>query len=613
MSDLPNGMFTLADLPQRGTVEKLAFGVGWPELDEIFKFYPSQFVVVTGKAGQGKSTFILNCLVKLAYERGMASFLYVPENEANLRDKIRRLWTLDDASFEFLARSKFIIQTSIRDQEHPAHTMPWILNRAAQVVESHKVEVVMIDPWNELDRAKPKDMLLTDYIGECIMQIKDFCRSLGVTVIVLAHPTKAVNENGGRIPHLSDIEGCYTDDTEVLTRRGWLHHSQITLSDDVACFDPETSGVVYAQPSNVLRKEFDGEIHRFFGNGYDLAVTPQHRMVVKPDWDEPVGSGKGRPVRFKKGEWAFCHAQDLPRSQFVLPLAGNAIGGADPRNISIGSREYTIEAFLRLAGWFVAEGHCGPTGLTWSQAKGELADAFTAAFSEVGIPATVAWQDPHGKGKLVTGRWYVGNRFCPEIVAWFKANCGEGAANKRIPAAIFDLSPRLKRVFLDAYIEGDGSSDSAGFTATTISRGLRDDLQRLAVELGLPTSFGTRPASGNNQEIYWIRFGAENRREVSMRSHRNLTMEKYSGFVWCLTVPTGAYFVRRNGSVTACGNSMNWYNKADNGLIVVREEDNSARIISAKVREIGAGKVGMAWFKVNPATGAFEPQYGAVT
>ena len=98
-----------------------------------------------------------------------------------------------------------------------------------------------------------------------------------------------------------------------------------------------------------------------------------------------------------------------------------------------------------------------------------------------------------------------------------------------------------------------------------------------------------------------------------MRSHRNLTMEKYSGFVWCLTVPTGAYFVRRNGSVTACGNSMNWYNKADNGLIVVREEDNSARIISAKVREIGAGKVGMAWFKVNPATGAFEPQYGAVT
>src|SRR5690242_7446022 len=117
MTDLPQGMFTLADLPQRGSVAKLAFGVGWHELDEIFKIYPSQFVVVTGKAGQGKSTFVLNCLVKLAYERGMASFLYVPENEANLRDKLRRIWSRDDASFEFLARSKFIVQTSIRDED----------------------------------------------------------------------------------------------------------------------------------------------------------------------------------------------------------------------------------------------------------------------------------------------------------------------------------------------------------------------------------------------------------------------------------------------------------------------------------------------------------------
>lgn len=207
MSELPEGLFSLADLPQRGTVENLAYGVGWWELDQIFKFYPSQFVVVTGKAGQGKSTFVMNLLVKLAYERGIVSFLYVPENEANLRDKLRRLWGRDDASFEYLAQTKFIIQTSIRDDRHPAHTMEWILGRAFQVVESHKVEIVMIDPWNELDRAKPKDMLLSDYIGQCIMQIKDFCRALGVTVVICAHPTKAVNENGGRVPHLSDIEG----------------------------------------------------------------------------------------------------------------------------------------------------------------------------------------------------------------------------------------------------------------------------------------------------------------------------------------------------------------------------------------------------------------------
>ena len=49
-------------------------------------------------------------------------------------------------------------------------------------------------------------MLLTDYIGECLMWMKQFCRSLGVTVILVAHPTKLSVEKG-KIPSLSDIEG----------------------------------------------------------------------------------------------------------------------------------------------------------------------------------------------------------------------------------------------------------------------------------------------------------------------------------------------------------------------------------------------------------------------
>jgi hypothetical protein len=34
------GLYSLADLPQRGSVAKQAFGAGWPELDEIFKILP---------------------------------------------------------------------------------------------------------------------------------------------------------------------------------------------------------------------------------------------------------------------------------------------------------------------------------------------------------------------------------------------------------------------------------------------------------------------------------------------------------------------------------------------------------------------------------------------
>jgi hypothetical protein len=58
--------------------------------------------------------------------------------------------------------------------------------------------------------------------------------------------------------------------------------------------------------------------------------------------------------------------------------------------------------------------------------------------------------------------------------------------------------------------------------------------------------------------------------------------------------------------------SMNWFNKCDNGLIVVREPGtNACKIISAKVREIGAGKLGSCHFTVDPQTGRYEPQYGS--
>lgn len=203
-----DGLFALSNLPQRGSIAKQAFGAGWPELDDILKFYLGQFIVVTGIAGHGKSTFLLNVLLKLAIDRGVKSFLYVPENEGHLQEKLRLMWPGDDRGFDYFADRQCFVQTSLQMRpDEPAHDLPWVLRRAERAVEREGVEVVMIDPWNELDRAKPRDMLLTDYIGDCLMQIKMFCRVYPVIFIIVAHPTKAVNERGGRAVGLMDIEG----------------------------------------------------------------------------------------------------------------------------------------------------------------------------------------------------------------------------------------------------------------------------------------------------------------------------------------------------------------------------------------------------------------------
>jgi twinkle protein len=201
------GYFTLANLPQRGSIEKESFGTGWWELDQIFRFYHGQFVVVTGLAGHGKSTLMLNVLANVARKQDIRSFLYVPENEGHLREKMRKIWN-DDRSFELFASRQCFVQSAVPDHyDDRPKTLEWVLEMAVRSIEVEGADIVMIDPWNELDRARPRDMLMTDYIGECLMMLKQFCRSLNVVVIVVAHPTKAVNEHGGRAPGLADIEG----------------------------------------------------------------------------------------------------------------------------------------------------------------------------------------------------------------------------------------------------------------------------------------------------------------------------------------------------------------------------------------------------------------------
>jgi twinkle protein len=210
----PDQFYPLDRLPQRPSVADKALDTGWWELDQIFKFYPGQFVVITGIAGHGKSTFMLNLLPHLARKHGIGSFLYVPENESHIRDKISLLYPHNGdphkATFaDFAARQCIVLSSTPADYREQPRDLYWVLEQAHRAVVKHRVELVMVDPWNELERVKPKDQSMPEYITECLMWIKQFCRSTNCIFVMVAHPTKDVREASGgfRKPGLADIEG----------------------------------------------------------------------------------------------------------------------------------------------------------------------------------------------------------------------------------------------------------------------------------------------------------------------------------------------------------------------------------------------------------------------
>lgn len=201
------GYYALSELPQGRSVEEICCTTGWSELDEIFKLYPGQFVITTGIAGHGKSTFLLNVLANVARVHDMRSFLYVPENESHIRNKMRRLWPGTDEEFaRFCAEQCFLQSSNHNRYDEAPRTLQWVLDKAVVAVERDGVDLVMIDPWNELERAKPPQQLMTDYIGECLMYLKGFCKVMKATVLLVAHPTKA-GVSDGKVPGLGDIEG----------------------------------------------------------------------------------------------------------------------------------------------------------------------------------------------------------------------------------------------------------------------------------------------------------------------------------------------------------------------------------------------------------------------
>jgi len=207
------GYYALADLPQAPPLDECAYSAGWWELDKIWKLYPGQFSVVTGLPGHGKSTFLLNVVCNVAKQHGTRTFMYVPENERSIKAQLERIWGADKGFDQFSREQCFIHSAEPDDYDQRARTIEWVLDKAKVSVEKDEADIVLIDPWNELERAKPKEEMLTDYIGRCLQYLKQMTRKYNVSVIMVAHPTKAGNSDersrDGKIrgPGLADIEG----------------------------------------------------------------------------------------------------------------------------------------------------------------------------------------------------------------------------------------------------------------------------------------------------------------------------------------------------------------------------------------------------------------------
>lgn len=205
-----SGLGTVDDFAPVPDPAPYSSGMSW--LDGHYKLRLGDFTVVTGIPGHGKTTWLNDLACRMADIWGWSvchcSFEQPPR--PHHQNAIRH-WRLgkpwDEASAAELARADdwirrlFVFVAPVDDEDDDGDfDLDWLLERAKTAVVRHGCKLVIVDPWNEIEHARPFDVSPTDYTGAAIRRLKRFARTFNVHLIVVTHPTKLKPDKAGKIP-----------------------------------------------------------------------------------------------------------------------------------------------------------------------------------------------------------------------------------------------------------------------------------------------------------------------------------------------------------------------------------------------------------------------------
>ena len=205
-----SGVYTLNELPPLPEPEVYRSGMGG--LDRHLGIRLGDFSVVTGIPGHGKSTFVNDLCCRMIVQNDMkiafASFEQPPQKD-HRRNLTRWFAQRKDQAVQGLSTSQKTELTErilnekivfIVKEEDETADLDWLLEKMSACVIQHDVDIIVIDPYNEIDHKRDFRQTTTDYIGDSIKKIKRFATRYDVHVMVVAHPTKLSERADGTLP-----------------------------------------------------------------------------------------------------------------------------------------------------------------------------------------------------------------------------------------------------------------------------------------------------------------------------------------------------------------------------------------------------------------------------
>ena len=353
---------------------------------------------------------------------------------------------------------------------------------------------------------------------------------------------------------VGDKAHCLSLDHEVLTLDGWKFNHQLNTNDKIATL--VDGKLVYQKPIKILNyPNYKGDMYHIKSQQLDLLVTPNHRMWVSKQYDhknqwqdhdfELAKDIIGKHRKYKKD--AIWDTNDY---QFVLP---SVIG----KNGTIYfEKTMDMDSWLTLFGMWFSE------GLIINE-KSQIIISLNQQFETsllVSAIIKLGYEYRQEDNKII-----IKNKQLYSYLKQFNMK----DSDKFLPDWVWNLSSHQSRLLLKALALGDGSS----IVYYTSSIKLSDNIMQLALHCGWACDKYLHSKTGNevmlvnpnvksDYDIWRLAIIKSKNNPAVNHSHtktQNAQTEQiiknYNEPVFCLEVPGGVFYVRRNGKPVWTGNS----------------------------------------------------------
>lgn len=380
---------------------------------------------------------------------------------------------------------------------------------------------------------------------------------------------------------------CHDDETEVLVRGGWKLFKDVVMDDWIATRAP-TGEFMWQKPTAIHEYAtsyfYNGigellpnaeEIYYFKANGLDFAVTGDHRLLLTSQNDP------------KQREWIDTTVNILPNLNKNLSVVRTSKGwkGEIPEFISREHRwddglfSFVVpgkynnyrwlhlgrenERLIRLTDWcaflglYAAEGSCSGIS-TGVQKNGRVSISQVETSTHIDDIRMLL-------NRLPFDFRYSGHNFRVSDMELAKVLFPMGDKyTKCLPDWVLELPTKYLEIVWEWAVKGDGHVSDNGYrNYATVSKKLADQFQELLQKCGRSASILIQAPSKTPSKD---KTGREYKQTtplylVSERKSRCSVIPEpeiipYDRNVYCVSVPNGVIYTRRNGYAMWSGNSV---------------------------------------------------------